>query len=150
MFNRRSLVALAAALSGTGLIASSSRAAAQATPTAKHKVAYHVADADRVDFVLRNMKNHVDGVGGPGRIDMVLVAHGPALKALHNIEGDMEAIASIADMMKTGVRLNACGNTMKKMKYQISDLPKGTTIAEQGGVVRLAELQEQGYAYIRP
>ena len=152
MFNRRSLAGLAAALSATGLFARSAAAAPPSTSSgSKHKVAYHVSDADKVDFVLRNMQNHIDGVGGPGKIDMVLVAHGPALRKMHNVEGDVDAIAKVSKMMNAGgVRFSACGNTMQVMKFKISDMPKGTTLAEQGGVVRLAQLQERGYTYIRP
>jgi uncharacterized protein len=52
--------------------------------------------------------------------------------------------------MKEGTQFNACGNTMTTFKIKKEDLPAGTIVVEQGGVVRLAQLQEKGYSYIRP
>jgi intracellular sulfur oxidation DsrE/DsrF family protein len=36
------------------------------------------------------------------------------------------------------------------MDIALADLLDGFVSAEQGGVVRLAELQREGYAYLRP
>ena len=45
------------------------------------KVVYHLADLDKVDFVLGNIANHYKGMGGPENVTIALVIHGPALKA---------------------------------------------------------------------
>jgi intracellular sulfur oxidation DsrE/DsrF family protein len=39
---------------------------------------------------------------------------------------------------------------MKAQHVTLSDLLPGFVEAEKGGVVRIAELQSQGYFYIRP
>jgi intracellular sulfur oxidation DsrE/DsrF family protein len=39
---------------------------------------------------------------------------------------------------------------MKAQNMTLTDLLPGFVTAEQGGVVRIAELQSQGYAYLRP
>jgi hypothetical protein len=39
---------------------------------------------------------------------------------------------------------------MKAQEVTLKDLLPGFAAAEQGGVVRLAELQSQGYVYLRP
>jgi uncharacterized protein len=39
---------------------------------------------------------------------------------------------------------------MKAQKMTMEDLLPGFVSAEKGGVVRLAELQHQGWAYLRP
>ena len=44
----------------------------------------------------------------------------------------------------------ACGNTMKSQHVTVNDLLAGFVAAEKGGVVRIAELQSQGYLYLRP
>ena len=36
------------------------------------------------------------------------------------------------------------------MKMTLNDLPPGFAVAEKGGVVLLADLQAQGWAYLRP
>jgi hypothetical protein len=46
--------------------------------------------------------------------------------------------------------LAACGNTMRSHKIALADLLPGFATAEKGGVVRVAELQSQGYLYLRP
>src|SRR5438128_1184493 len=55
------------------------RQASAATGEDRLKVAYHLSDADRVNFVLGNIKNHYEGTGG--NVEIVLVVHGPALAA---------------------------------------------------------------------
>jgi len=39
---------------------------------------------------------------------------------------------------------------MKAFSITLEQLPPGTKPLPQGGVVRVMELQEQGYVYIRP
>nr|WP_245284549.1 MULTISPECIES: hypothetical protein [unclassified Bradyrhizobium] len=39
---------------------------------------------------------------------------------------------------------------MKSQNIGLKDLLAGFVAAERGGVVRLAELQSQGYLYLRP
>ncbi len=51
---------------------------------------------------------------------------------------------------KSGLQLNACINTMQAQDVTLKDLLPGFIVADKGGVVRLAELQAQGYAYLRP
>jgi intracellular sulfur oxidation DsrE/DsrF family protein len=41
----------------------------------------HLDDLDKVDFVLGNIANHYGGMGGPDKVTIALVIHGPALKA---------------------------------------------------------------------
>jgi intracellular sulfur oxidation DsrE/DsrF family protein len=44
----------------------------------------------------------------------------------------------------------ACGNSMKTQNVTLKDLLPGFGIADRGGVVRIAELQALGYAYLKP
>jgi intracellular sulfur oxidation DsrE/DsrF family protein len=53
-------------------------------------------------------------------------------------------------LSKAGVGFAACGNTMKSQKITLGDLLPGFVNADKGGVVRIAELQSQGYLYLRP
>ena len=39
---------------------------------------------------------------------------------------------------------------MKSQKIELKDLLPGFVSVDQGGVVRIAELQSQGYLYLRP
>jgi intracellular sulfur oxidation DsrE/DsrF family protein len=53
-------------------------------------------------------------------------------------------------MNKSGLQLNACINTMRAQEVTLKDLLPGFIVADKGAVVRLAELQSQGYVYLRP
>ena len=135
-----------------GLIAAAAsavRANAQNKPD-KLKVVYHLADADKVNFVLGNIRNHFDGVGGPDKVTIALVVHGPALKAFQTSAASPDTAHRVGEFSKSGLQLNACGNTMDAQKLTLKDLLPGFIKAEQGGVVRIAELQSMGYVYLRP
>ncbi len=81
--NRRGILAGVCTAAG-GLFAAAGAGKARAETSAapdKSKVVYHLADLDKVSFVLGNIKNHYDGVGGPEHVTIALVVHGPALKS---------------------------------------------------------------------
>ncbi|MBZ9732937.1 DsrE family protein [Mesorhizobium sp. CA18] len=119
-----------------------------ATPEGRLKVAYHLSDADKVNFVLGNIKNHYEGTGG--NVDIVLVVHGPALAAF-KVKGASGAVSSrFAGLVQQGLVPQACGNTLHGMDITLTDLLAGFELADKGGVVKLAELQHQGYVYLRP
>ncbi len=121
-----------------------------ATEAPRQRVVYHIADQDRALFVLGNIQNHVDGTGGPGHADIRLVIHGPGLRAFHAISADQTISALTERLIKAGVGFDACANTMKAQGVKLDDLLPGFAVAEKGGVVRLTELQQSGYAYLRP
>ena len=146
MLNRRIFMALAAVVPGLGV----AKAAKAATQTKKHRVAYHISEPGKANFVLNNIRNHIKGVGGPENVEIVLVAHGPALKAFNVLSGDQNALGKLKKLQAEGVSFRACGNTMRKLKVSLSDLPPETVQVSQGGVVHLMELQEAGYSYLRP
>jgi intracellular sulfur oxidation DsrE/DsrF family protein len=145
---RRNILTGVVAAAGALFAARSARAAPAAPDNAK--VVYHLCDLDKVNFVLGNIKNHVDGVGGPQNVTIALVVHGPALKSFHATAANPDIKDKQAALAKTGVAFMACGNTMKSQNIALKDLLPGFVAIEQGGVVRLAELQSQGYVYLRP
>ena len=121
-----------------------------ATPAAKLKVVYHLSDLDKVSFVLGNIQNHFDGVGGPDHVTIALVIHGQALRSFHVDTANPDITRRVSQFAKAGVEIAACGNTMKSQKVELKDLLPGFVRVDQGGVVRIAELQSQGYLYLRP
>ncbi len=131
-----------------------SRAAAEAPARGnregKLRVVYHLSDLEKVGFVMGNIQNHLDGVGGPDNVTIALVVHGPALKAFHAAKASPDIVKHIGQFSHDGLELAACGNTMKAQNVTLRDLLPGFVAADKGGVVRLAELQSQGYLYLRP
>jgi len=143
---RRNLLRFAGALLPVSAFAQSARAA---EPQAS-KVVYHLADLDKVGFVLGNIHNHYDGMGGPENVTIALVVHGPALKAFHLADAGPAAAQDLATLKLSGLDLYACINTMRAQNVTLKDLLPGFVVADKGGVVKLADLQAQGYAYLRP
>ncbi|RWD60323.1 MAG: hypothetical protein EOS36_21490 [Mesorhizobium sp.] len=124
------------------------RQASAATGEEKLKVAYHLSDADKVNFVLGNIKNHYEGTGGS--VEIVLVVHGPALASFKAGSASGATSGRFAGLVQQGLVPQACGNTLRGMDIAVTDLLAGFQVADKGGVVKLAELQRQGYVYLRP
>ena len=119
----------------------------------KHKVVYHLSEAgvDKARFVLGNIQNTLSGVGGAANIEAIeLVVHGPALKTFVTATIDPQLKTMLTELQSQGVVFGACGNTMKAFSLSLEQLPKGAHHLPQGGVVRIMELVEQGYVYLRP
>jgi intracellular sulfur oxidation DsrE/DsrF family protein len=119
----------------------------------KHRIVYQLDDAglDRARFVLGNMRNHVAGVGGWQNVESLeLVVFGPALKGFSQDLIDPALKQTLEALQGQGMVFGACGNTMKNFSITAEQLPSKSTILPQGGVVRIMELQEAGYTYLRP
>jgi intracellular sulfur oxidation DsrE/DsrF family protein len=148
MHRRNILTAVIASASGLIAAATATRPA-RAAPD-KAKVVYHLSDLDKAAFVLGNIRNHYDGMGGPDKVTIALVVHGPALKAFWSASASPDIVHRVGKFVDGGLQLDACGHTMKAQKVRLKDLLPGFTEAERGGVVRIAELQSLGYVYLRP
>ena len=149
---RRAFVLLTTAvlLAAAAAVTSASHLPAQPR---KHKVVYHLSEAgvDRARFVLGNIHNTISGVGGAGNVEAIeLVVHGPALKTFVTAGMDPQLKALLTELQGQGVVFGACGNTMKGFSLTLDQLPPGAHPLPQGGVVRIMELVEQGYVYLRP
>ena len=148
--HRRNMLWAAVSAFGAAFAASRAGAATESPAAGKQKVVYHLSDLDKVPFVIGNIQNHFDGVGGPDNVTIALVVHGPALRAFHTSEANPELIQHVGRLSKSGLALAACGNAMRTQKVTLGDLVPGFVSADEGGVVRIAELQSQGYLYLRP
>ncbi len=148
--DRRNMLLRAAAAVGAVFAASRANAATETPATGKLKVVYHLNDLDKVGFVLGNIQNHFDGVGGPDHVTIALVVHGPALKAFHAASANPDISKRVGQFSRRGMEIAACGNTMKSQNVTVNELLPGFVVADKGGVVRIAELQSQGYLYLRP
>lgn len=147
---RRSFFKSVLAMTGLAAAVAGGGTALAATAKNKQKVVYHLSDAEKVPFVLSNIQNHIAGVGGPEYVEIVLVVHGPALKAFHAALAEPAVAKTVGNLKEEGVSLDACANTMKAQKVDEKGLLPGFVKVDQGGVVRIAQLQGDGYVYLRP
>ncbi len=136
--------------SGPAILVAGSGGPAAAAAVPVPKVAYHLADLEKAGFVLGNLRNHVDGMGGPASVQLAVIVHGPALRAFRADSGNADFKARFARLASEGVVFHACRNTMEGMKLGLVDLLPGFVVAEKGGVVLLAQLQGEGWLYLRP
>lgn len=119
-----------------------------------HYVAIHVDQNDPqvMNMALNNAKNvnaYYDAQGDTVTIE--LVAYGPGLKMFTDNSPVRDRISAMSLEMDN-MSFAACGNTHRAMQAKAGkDVPLMEEAAiVPSGVVRLIELQEQGYAYIRP
>ena len=92
-----------------------------------------------------NLQKHY----GMDNVIVEIVAYGPGLGLLTPKSKEAERVKSLA---MQDIKFSACGNTMKKMEKKTGKpvvLTEGVEVVP-AGVVRIMELQEEGYAYLRP
>jgi intracellular sulfur oxidation DsrE/DsrF family protein len=100
------------------------------------------------NLVLNNAANLLEAYP-PGAVTVEIVAYGPGLRLLF---ADNVHAKRIDSLSQSGVRFSACNNTLKNMTKQLGYEPKLNPDAKvvPGGVVRIGDLEKQGYVYIRP
>jgi len=86
------------------------------------------------------------------KVEIEIVAYGPGLHMLREDTSPVkERIKSIKESIPN-ISFKACGNTQQNMRNaEAKDIPlvsQATVV--KSGVVRLMQLQEQGWSYIRP
>jgi len=120
-----------------------------------HKIAVHVDNSDPqlINLALNNVQNvkqYYDSVGET--VEIEVVAYGPGLHMLRADTSPVKDRISAMSLEISGLVFSACGNTHKGMSKkegkEIELLAESRMVPS--GVVRLVELQEKGYAYIRP
>lgn len=141
-----SFLTAAAFLTGRNARAEAERPATSSVP----RVAYHLSESDKAKFVLGNISNHIKGMGGPDKVEIALVIHGPPLALFRADSKDDTVLTETRQLMEQGVTFFACVNTMNAMKLTQADLAPGFAVADKGAVVKLADLQGQGWLYLRP
>jgi uncharacterized protein len=148
--DRRNIFKTAFATAAGLFAVRSSTTAVHADTASISKAVYHLSDAEKVAFVLGNVRNHIEGMGGFQNVRIAVVVHGTALKSFIAETANSNIKSRVISAAHDGVALHACANTMSAQGVTLADLLPGFVIADKGGIVRLVELQQEGYLYIRP
>lgn len=144
--------AVVAALAAGVLIALPGQAAEKT-----HRIVFHVDQNDPavMNLTLNNVTNVLEYYHEKGEQAQVeVVAYGPGLNMLRTDKSPVkERLKAIKDgSFPSKVQFSACHNTMSKMEkkegHAVTVVPEATVVPS--GVVRLTELQEEGWTYIRP
>ena len=155
---RRSMVACAALLLLAPAAMAQSREQAASPPALSHR-AHRLAlqvntnEAAAMNLALNNASNVEQYYRERGeKVEIEIVAFGPGLHMLRADTSPVkERVKALADKSST-ISFKACGNTQENMgKAEEKKIPlvEQATVVKSG-VVRLMELQEQGWTYLRP
>jgi intracellular sulfur oxidation DsrE/DsrF family protein len=122
-----------------------------------HRVAIQVDQNDPLvmNLALNNATNVIEYYRAKNEdVDVDIVTYGPGL---HMLRADTSPVQDRIKRLKElafpcKIQFSACNNTKQGMEktegHAISILPDATLVPS--GVVRLMELQEQGWSYVRP
>lgn len=120
-----------------------------------HHVAIHVDENDPkvTNMALNNVVNLTNYYELQGdTVQVELVAYGPGLNMFIEGKSPVADRISVLSLELENLSFSACGNTHRKMSakagHEIALMSEATVVPS--GVVRLIELQENGYAYVRP
>jgi uncharacterized protein len=128
---------------------------AKRASAATHKIAIQVNQNDKavMDLALNNAKNVIDYYKAKGeKVAIEIVTYGPGLHMLRADTSPVKDRIAVMSLENTNVTFAACGNTQTNQSK--AENKPVVLISEAkvtpSGVVRLMELQQQGYAYLRP
>jgi hypothetical protein len=121
-----------------------------------HRIAIQVDQNDPavMNMVLNNATNVIEHYRAKSEdVDVEIVAYGPGM---HMLRADtspvQDRIKHLKEMVAGKIQFSACNNTKQNMEktegHAIPIVPEATVVPS--GVVRLMELQEQGWSYVRP
>jgi intracellular sulfur oxidation DsrE/DsrF family protein len=120
-----------------------------------HHIAIHVNENDPqvMNIALNNSQNVANYYASKGdEVVIEMVAYGPGLNMFIPGKSPVEDRISAMSLELENLSFSACGNTLaamqKKAGHDIVLMSEATVTPS--GVVRLIELQEQGYAYVKP
>jgi intracellular sulfur oxidation DsrE/DsrF family protein len=127
------------------------------TKAGTHRLAIQVDQNDPavMNLALNNAKNVLDYYRDNGeRVEVEIVAYGPGLNMLRADTSPVkERIAHMASVEPTSkIVYSACNNTLKGMQkregHPITIIPQARIVPS--GAVRIMQLEEQGFSYVRP
>lgn len=103
------------------------------------------ADPAKWEMALINARN-VRKAYGDQNVGVEIVAYGPGLKMLRD---DSPVASALEEAKRNGVKLLACGNTMRMTHTTRAELNRAVDVVP-AGIVEIMERQQDGYAYVRP
>jgi intracellular sulfur oxidation DsrE/DsrF family protein len=145
---------LAIALAVTGIVAAAVAQPAMAEGK-MHYLAIHVDENDpvKMNIALNNATFVTKYYREKGEdVKVEIVAHGPGLHMFREDTSPVKTRIAAMSLEQGNLAFSACSNTIRAMKKKDGkDVPlisEATVVTS--GVVRLMELQEQGWNYVRP
>lgn len=120
-----------------------------------HYLAIHVDENDpqKMNIALNNAANVTQYYAEKGEdVEIEIVAYGPGLHMYRQDTSPVKDRIAAMSLENDKLKFSACGNTMAGMAKKEGKKPEliGEATVVPSGVVRLMELQEEGWSYVRP
>jgi intracellular sulfur oxidation DsrE/DsrF family protein len=144
-----------AKISAHAKVSADAKVSAPANQTQPHRLAVQVDvnDPAVMNLALNNVSNAAEHYSKLGqKVEIELVAFGPGLHMLRDDTSPVKGrIESMSEAMPN-LTFAACENTRENMtRAEAKDIPIiSQAKVVKAGVVRLMELQERGWSYLRP
>jgi len=108
------------------------------------KVVLHLNTPQKMTMLVNNVKSLREKLGPTA--DIVVVINGPAVIRFSTLAQSRE---QLDELLTEKAEVMICSYAMNNRSLGRVQLLEGTTYLENGGVVKLVELQHNGYAYIK-
>ena len=132
------------------VLAISTQSALASGDVKKHRIVIQVSTDDvRTQNIAMNNAVNLQKALGQDNVEIEIVAYGPGLTMLTDKSTASKRVPNLA---MQDITFSACGNTkanMEKKSGHKIELVDGVRVV-QAGVLRIMELQEQGFSYVRP
>ena len=119
-------------------------------PFAEERIVLQISDPDPFKQTLvLNVATNLIKHYGPDKVDVEIVAFGPGLRLLFK---DNVNTGRIQGLTSSGVTFAACKNTIAGMTKKLGHAPElnSNAVPVSAGVVRIIDLENQGYKLIKP
>ena len=125
-------------------------AAEDSKPFAEERIVLQISDSDPFKQTLvLNVATNLIKHYGPDKVDVEIVAFGPGLRLMFK---DNVNTSRIQSLTTSGVKFSACKNTIKGMSKKLGHAPElnSNAVPVSAGIVRIIELENQGFKLIKP
>jgi len=119
-------------------------------PFAEERIVLQISDPNPFKQTLvLNVATNLIKHYGPDKVDVEIVAFGPGLRLMFK---DNVNTGRIQGLTTSGVKFSACKNTIAGMTKKLGHEPElnSNAVPVSAGVVRIIELENQGFKLIKP
>ena len=119
-------------------------------PFAEERIVLQISDPDPFKQTLvLNVASNLIKHYGQDKVDVEIVAFGPGLRLMFK---DNVNTGRIQGLTSSGVKFSACKNTIAGMSKKLGHAPElnSNAVPVSAGVVRIIELENQGFKLIKP
>ena len=126
------------------------QAAEENKPFAEERIVLQISDPDpSKQTQVLNVASNLIKAYGQDKVDVEIVAFGPGLRLMFKDNVNSNRIQGLTS---SGVKFSACKNTIAGMTKKLGHAPElnSNAVPVSAGVVRIIDLQNNGFKLIKP